>query len=167
MAGIPLKTLRELVAPVHTMARVIPLPSVAIRRGITPLYPAIEPARGLFNRLGRVIDVADESSFELFSAATATIAAHFVYLGRISAWLAVQGIEQQAAQEYVGTMFGELAASLHGNDLDFGKLMREHATPGGINELFCQVVSGEGMWETVDAGFDRVRQRLMHRTGDS
>lgn len=167
MAGIPLDALRELVAPAQNTARVIPLPSVAVRRGITPLYPVIEPARSVFNRLGRVIEVADESAFDLFSAATATIAAHFVYLERISAWLTAQGIEQQAAQAYVGTMFGEIAASLHGSDLDFGKLMREHATPGGINELFCRVVSEEGMWETVDTGLDRVRQRLMQRVSGS
>lgn len=160
MAGMPLKVLRELVAPVQNIARTIPLPSVAIRRGITPLYPATDPARSLFARLGHVIEVADETAFDLFSAATATIAAHFLYLNRVSAWLAAHGIVQQEAQQYIGAMFGELAASLQGSELDFAKLMREHATPGGINELFCQVMGDEGVWEAVDLGLDRVQQRL-------
>lgn len=163
MAGVPLKVLRELAAPVKHIVRAIPLPSVAVRRGITPLYPPIDPARSLFDRLGRVIEVADETAFDLFSAATATIAAHFAYLNRVSDWLAAQGISQSAAQHYVAAMFGELAGSLQGSDPDFKELTREHATPGGINELFCQVISDEGVWKAVDVGLDRVRQRLVDR----
>jgi pyrroline-5-carboxylate reductase len=165
MAGIPIARLRELAAPVQTIARAIPLPSVAVRRGITPLYPASDPARGLFERLGRVVEVSDETAFELFSASTATIAAHFAYLKRISDWLAAQGIPQREAQHYVAAMFGEVATSLHGRDPDFGELMQEHTTPGGINELFCKVMGDAGVCDTVDAGLDRVRQRLIDRQG--
>ena len=57
-------------------------------------------------------------------------------------------------------MFGEVATSLQGSDPDFRELMQEYATPGGINELFCKVLSDEGIWEAVNAGLDRVRQRL-------
>ncbi|RDS81792.1 NAD(P)-binding domain-containing protein [Dyella psychrodurans] len=163
MAGVPLRVLRELAAPVQNIVRAIPLPSVAVRRGITPLFPATEPARSLFDRLGRVIEVADETAFDHFSASTATIAAHFLYLNQISRWLAAHGISPSEAQCYVAAMFGELAASLHGGDLDFGELMREHATPGGINELFCRVMGDEGVWNAVDVGLDRVRQALTDR----
>ena len=163
MAGVPLRVLRELAAPVQSIVRAIPLPSVAVRRGITPLYPAIEPARGLFDRLGRVVEVADETAFDHFSASTATIAAHFLYLNQISNWLAAHGISQSEAQQYVAAMFGEVAVSLHGRDPDFRGLMQEHATPGGINELFCQVVGDEGIWRAVDTGLDRVRQALKDR----
>lgn len=163
LAGVPIARLRELAAPVHDIARAIPLPSVAARRGITPLYPVTASARGLFEQLGGVIEVADETSFELFSASTATIAAHFLYLDRISSWLAAQGIAPAAARQYVAAMFGQLAASLHDSDLDFREQMREHATPGGINELFCAVVTDEGIWDAVSVGLDRVRQRLMDR----
>jgi pyrroline-5-carboxylate reductase len=165
MAGIPLGALRELAAPVQTIARAIPLPSVAVRRGVTPLYPAVDPARGLFEQLGRIVEASDETAFDLFSASTATIAAHFAYLNRISDWLAVHGIPQREAQHYVAAMFGEIATSLHGVDPDFGKLMQEHATPGGINELFCKVIGDAGVWDAVDAGLDGVRRRLMNRQG--
>lgn len=163
MAGISLRQLQALTASTHTIARAIPLPSVAIRRGITPLYPATEPARSLFDRLGRVVEVADETAFELFSAATATMAAHFLYLDRISGWLAARGIAPSAARHYVAAMFAEMAAPLHESDPDFTALAREHTTPGGINELFCRVLGGAGVWTAVDAGLDRVRQRLVER----
>ncbi|HUA81903.1 MAG TPA: NAD(P)-binding domain-containing protein [Dyella sp.] len=166
MAGIPIRVLREIAAPVQHIARAIPLPSVAVGRGITPLFPPTEPARGLFDRIGSVIEVADETTFDHFSAATATIAAHFLYLNQISQWLAAHGIAQSQARHYVSAMFAEVAATLHGQDAHFEALMREHATPGGINELFCQVVSDEGVWTAVDTGLDRVRQTLTDRQRD-
>lgn len=166
MAGVSIQRLRELTGLSQNIARAIPLPSVAIQRGITPLYPVTDSARSLFGRLGSVIEVADEASFDLFSAATATIAAHFAYLGRISDWLVAQGIAPSAAQHYVAAMFGELATSLQASDPDFPVLMREHATPGGINELFCRVMAEQGVWDAVDAGLDRVRQRLVQRQAD-
>ena len=167
MAGVPLKVLRELAAPAQDIVRAIPLPSVAVRRGITPLYPSAGPALDLFGRLGRVIEVADETAFDLFSAATGTIAAHFAYLSRISDWLAAHEIPAAAAQQYVAAMFGELAASLQGTESDFGQLTRDHATPGGINELFCQVLGDEGVWKAVDVGLERVRKKLMGRESHS
>ncbi|RDS79700.1 pyrroline-5-carboxylate reductase [Dyella monticola] len=163
LAGVPIKALRELAPPVRDIVRAIPLPAVSARRGITPLYPATEPARSLFNRLGRVIEVADETVFDRYSAATATLAAHFLYMHQISNWLAAHGIAHTQAQHYVAAMFAELASSLKGRDPDFQELMHEHATPGGINELFCQVMGEEGAWKTVDAGLDRVWQALMDR----
>src|SRR6185312_2502469 len=80
MAGISVRELGEIVGPVGSIARAIPLPSVAVGCGVTPVYPFIEPARSLFAQLGTAVDVADESSFNLFSASSATVAAHFAYL---------------------------------------------------------------------------------------
>ena len=160
MAGISLQQLGEIVGPVRSLARTIPLPSVAVGRGVTPIYPFIEPARSLFAQLGTVVEVADESSFNLFSASTATVASHFAWLGRISEWLTSSGIDGLAARQYVAAMFGELAGSLQGDDPDFERLAKEHTTPGGINERFRQIMTEKGVWETVDEGLDQIRYRL-------
>ena len=40
MAGTSLSELGEIVGPVKDIARAIPLPSVAGRRGVTPVYPS-------------------------------------------------------------------------------------------------------------------------------
>jgi pyrroline-5-carboxylate reductase len=163
MAGISIAELREIVGPVRSIARAIPLTSVAARRGVTPVYPFIEPARSLFAQLGTVVDVADESSFNLFSASTATIAAHFSYLGRISDWLTARGIASLGARQYVAAMFGEISGSLQGADPDFQQLAKEHATPGGINERFAQIMTEQGVWDAVDGGLDQIRRRLENR----
>lgn len=163
MAGLSVSDLAAIVGPVANIARAIPLPSVAVGRGVTPVYPFIDPARSLFARIGTVVEVDDESSFNLFSASTATVAAHFAYLGRISDWLAARGIAPVEARRYVAAMFGELAASLQTADPDFQRLAREHATPGGINEQFARIMTGQGVWKTVDQGLDQVRHRLENR----
>ena len=160
MAGISIAELDEIVGPVKSIARAIPLTSVAARRGVTPVYPFIEPARSLFAQLGTVVDVTDESSFNLFSASTATIAAHFSYLGRISDWLTARGIASLAARQYVAAMFGEISGSLQGADPYFQQLAKEHATPGGINERFAQIMTEQGVWDAVDGGLDQIRRRL-------
>lgn len=160
MAGISLRELGGMVGPVRNIARAIPLPPVAVGRGVTPVFPCIEPARSLFAQLGAVVEVADESSFNLFSAASGTIAAHFAYLARISDWLTAHGIASLAARQYVAAMFGEIAGSLQGVDPDFERLAKEHATPGGINERFTQILTEEGVWEAVQTGLEQIRLRL-------
>lgn len=163
MAGISLRELGEIVGPVASLARAIPLPSVAVGRGVTPLIPLIEPARSLFTRLGRVVEVADESSFNLFSTSSGTVAAYFAYLGRISDWMMAHGIEPLAARQYVASLFGELAGSLAGAEPDFRELAKEHATRGGINERFAEILMERGVWEAVDGGLEEIRGRLEGR----
>lgn len=163
MAGISLRELSGLVGPVASLARAIPLPSVAVGRGVTPVYPLIEPARSLFARLGTNVEVADESSFNLFSASSGTVAAYFAYLARISDWMASRGIDAQVARQYVASMFGELAGSLQDGDPDFERMAKEHTTPGGINERFRQILTEHGVWDTVHGGLEQIRERLEAR----
>jgi pyrroline-5-carboxylate reductase len=68
MAGVPVTALQRLVAPATEVARVIPLPSVARREGITPIHPPNDAAAALFDRLGETAEVADVNAFEAFSA---------------------------------------------------------------------------------------------------
>lgn len=163
MAGISIEQLSELVGPVRSIARAIPLPPVSVGRGATPLYPMIEPARSLFARVGTVIEVADESAFNLFSASSGTVAAYFAFLARISGWMTAHGIGALAARQYIATLFGELAGSLQAPDPDFEQMAKEHTTPGGINQRFRQILTEQGVWETVDGGLEQIRQRLEGR----
>jgi pyrroline-5-carboxylate reductase len=73
IAGVSIARLRELVGPVSSLSRAIPLPAVRDRAGITPLYPPTNESRQLFDALGRSVAVADERVFDASSAATATI----------------------------------------------------------------------------------------------
>jgi pyrroline-5-carboxylate reductase len=159
MAGVPVTTLQRLVAPATDVARVIPLPSVARRDGITPVHPPNAAATALFDRLGETVELSDVKAFEAFSASTATIAAHFAYLNTIAAWLESQEIPAPAATRYVALMFAGLAEATRSGER-FEQLAREHATPGGINEQFLNGLEQRGTFEHVSLGLRRVLDRL-------
>jgi pyrroline-5-carboxylate reductase len=159
MAGVPVTALQRLVAPATDVARVIPLPSVARREGITPVHPPNAAATALFDRLGETVELADVKAFEAFSASTATIAAHFAYLNAIAAWLELQEIPAPAATRYVASMFAGLAEATRSGE-PFEQLAREHATSGGINEQFLNELEQGGMLDGVHLGLQRVLDRL-------
>ncbi|HKS54756.1 MAG TPA: NAD(P)-binding domain-containing protein [Steroidobacteraceae bacterium] len=164
MAGIQVAALRELVAPAQNVARVIPLPSVATREGATPVFPATEAAKTLFDRLGAAIEIPHERAFEATSASTATIAAHFAYLNTICRWLVAQGVSEKAARQQVAATFGGLAAQLRGHVSDFAEEARDHATAGGINEQFLHDLEQARVFDAVEGGLNRVLERLAGRS---
>jgi pyrroline-5-carboxylate reductase len=159
MAGVPVNTLQRLVEPATDVARVIPLPSVARRDGITPVHPPNAAATELFDCLGETVELADAKAFDAFSASTATIAAHFAYLNAIAAWLESQEIPGPAATRYVASIFAGLAEATRSGE-PFEQLAREHATSGGINEQFLAWLEQGGTFEHVSVGLQRVLDRL-------
>jgi pyrroline-5-carboxylate reductase len=166
MAGVQVRTLERLVSPATEVARVIPLPSVARREGLTPVHPPNAAAAALFDRLGEAVELPDERAFEALSASTATIAAHFAYLNAIAAWLESQEIPAPAATRYVASMFAGLAEATRSGER-FEQLAREHATPGGTNEQFLNGLEQGGFLEDVRLGLQRVLDRLNTAYGSS
>jgi pyrroline-5-carboxylate reductase len=159
MAGVAVTALQQLVAPATDVARVIPLPSVARRDGITPVHPPNPTATALFDRLGETVELADVKAFNAFSASTATIAAHFAYLNTIAAWLESEEIPAPAATRYVASMFAGLAEATRSGER-FEELAREHATSGGINEQFLNELEQGRTFEHVSLGLQRILDRL-------
>jgi pyrroline-5-carboxylate reductase len=161
MAGVPIDTLRALVAPAEVIVRAIPLPAVARRAGLTAIHPRNQLASAIFDPLGGVIAVDDEDAFDALSASTATIAAHLAYLDTISRWLVDRGIPQRDATRYVATVFGGLSATLLGTQPnDLTTLAGEYATPGGTNEQFLTALRSAGTFDIVDRALDDVADRL-------
>jgi pyrroline-5-carboxylate reductase len=159
MAGVPLSEISSLVHPAKTVARIIPLPRIAVRGSVTAIYPPNDIARELFDTLGGSVEVSDESAFDAFSATTATIAAHFGYLNTIARWLASHGVPAGEAAKYVSSIFIGLGEALKmGESIE--ALVKEHATPGGINELFLQTLTEHGIDDEVRRGLDLVFARL-------
>jgi pyrroline-5-carboxylate reductase len=166
MAGVSVEEIKLLASPAREVSRAIPLPSVARRNGITPIHPPSEAAKALFDRLGETIALRDVNAFDALSASTATIAAHFAYLNTISQWLVSYNIPEQAARRYVASTFAGLATAL-GSGQDFEKLVRDHTTPGGINELFLTILNEAGVFEDVSLGLQHVLDRLSIRSPEA
>jgi pyrroline-5-carboxylate reductase len=160
IAGIPMSRLRDLAAPATRLARAIPLPAVARRRGLTAIHPPQHDARVLFERLGAAILVEDEATLDVLSAATATVAAHFAYLATISRWLTARGIKEEEAARYVAATFAPLAGDFSSPPADLMTLAAEHATAGGLNEQFYGALRDAGVFESVERSLDQVVGRL-------
>jgi pyrroline-5-carboxylate reductase len=160
VAGLPVVHLAELVAPATDVARSIPLPAVATRDSITPVHPATSAVTELFDRLGGSLVVDDETAYDSVAAASATVAAHFHYLGTIADWLAGRGIPGAEARRYVADTFAALSDELRSQETDFAALARAHTTPGGLNEQFARGLEEAGVYDAVRAGLDAVLARI-------
>jgi len=161
MAGLTVRALADLVAPVTDLARSIPLPAVELGEGVTPVFPSSPAAITLFGQLGTVIEVPDERTFEALSASTATVAAMLKYMATTSGWLAGKGVSASLASRYVAAVFSGVLSPLQtAAAVDFGALTHEHQTPGGINEQFLGVLEQAGTFKTVEGGLNQVLERL-------
>lgn len=137
VAGVPLGELTDWVAPASRVARAVPLPAVAGRDGRTPVHPPLPEAVDLFEALGGAIAVDEAATYDALTAASATVAAHFAYLGAIADWLVGQGLSAEDARAYVAATFIGASESLRG-PAGLADLIGEVATPGGLNEQFTR-----------------------------
>lgn len=160
MAGVNLSVLHALVAPATDVARSIPAPAVATRSSATPIYPATEAARGLYERLGGYLEIRDEIAYESVSAASATVEANFHYLAAVADWLSRHEITAEDARRYVAATFNDLNAEMNTANVDFRALARAHTTIGGLNEQFAHHLASKGAFIAVAEGLDAVLARL-------
>lgn len=159
MAGVALAEVERLVAPAARVARSIPMPSAAIRRGAIPVHPALPEAVEFWGLLGDVVATDDERSFEALIVPSTTVAAHFAHLAALASWVADQGVPEDQARRYVAALYAATAEQLTGAP-DYDALAREVASPGGLNEQFARHVRDAGVPETVRSGLDAVFARL-------
>jgi pyrroline-5-carboxylate reductase len=160
-AGVDIGRLAALVAPATDIARAIPLPAVANRGGMTPVHPATPAATELFGRLGGSMAVVEERAYESLVAGSATVAAHFHYLGAIADWLSVHGVAEGDARRYVADTFAALSGELGSSDLDFRALAAAHSTPGGLNEQFSRGLEAAGARSAVRRELDELLARIL------
>jgi pyrroline-5-carboxylate reductase len=160
VAGLSVERLARLVRPATDIARSIPLPAVATRTSVTPVYPVTPAAVGLYDRLGGSMEIADELAYESVAAASATVAAYFRYLGTIADWLSSHGIPTAASRRYVADTFAALSGELGSTDADFAALAQAHTTPGGLNEQFARDLDAAGAYAAVQVGLDAVLTRI-------
>lgn len=159
LAGVRLALLREWAAPAGHVVRVIPLPQAAVGKSRTAVYPDHAAARAVFEQVGDVVVPAEEASLEVFSAATATFAAHLDYLATIAGWMTEHGVDANTADAYVTHIFGQLGESLS-KHADLAALTGRHMTPGGINEQLMTDLRDDGVPDVVRRALDRILARL-------
>lgn len=161
VAMVPLRDLATIVAPAMRIVRAIPLPSAAQRVSPTPIIPPDAAIRGLFDRLGVAIEVADEGAFDALAAASGIMAGHFAMAASVTTWLEGKGVSAQASRDYVGRILLGLAMTADkAPRSSFATLSDEHQTRGGLNEQFRSNLETGGVHDVIKAGLDRLFERI-------
>src|SRR5699024_2059788 len=134
VAGLATDQLAEHLPHSPTIVRIIPLPAVRERTGVTAMYPANQAVEGLLDHLGGSVTAADETLLSTLSAVTATMTAHFAFLQSMTAWLVDQGWDQADDDHFIRGQFVGLGTTLAETDTPIEELVADHETPGGLNE---------------------------------
>lgn len=134
MAGVATDDLRRTLATGAPIVRAIPLPAVRERRSVTVTCPSHPVVDSLFEQLGGALPVADEGAFNVFSALTGTLTAHYAYLAALTSWATGHGIASDAADRYVRALFQNVGRSLSDETRPLHQLAADHETPEGNNE---------------------------------
>ena len=161
VAGVSVDELATAVAPATEVARAIPLPSVAVRQGLVPVFPPQPGALALFRELGTVVALEDETAFDSFSAASAFAATQLDLLATVEAWLVGRGVPDPDAGAYVRELIRGLSDALGEEpDRELALLAGDHATPGGLNQQVREHVRDQGVHEVVRTALDDVARRV-------
>ncbi|UVI35232.1 NAD(P)-binding domain-containing protein [Brevibacterium spongiae] len=163
VAGVSTDVLNDHLPHSPTTVRIIPLPAVRERKGVTAMYPANDTVEALLGHLGGSVTAADETMFSTLSAVTATMSTHFAFLQTITAWLVDRGWDQADADHFIRGQFVGLGTTLAETTDPINDLVAAHETPGGLNEM----VNREWMNETNRADLAATLDRVFNRVTGS
>lgn len=156
--------LRPLVAPVTSITRVAPIPSVARRLGPMILYPPTPEIVALLDGLGQLVQVQNESDLDALWAVTGIMAPYFGYLDAIASWLGRQNVPQSQARPFVAALFEALSVTAVDHAADgFDALRAAHTTPGGLNEQAYRELRAAGWMDLISRSLDLVQARMQGR----
>jgi pyrroline-5-carboxylate reductase len=161
IAATPLTVVRDITAPARNVCRAVPLPSAAQHNGPILIYPDHAYANNILSHVGRLFPVADEKKLELLWTLTALISPYYGLMETVSNWAGAAGIEAQTAKDYTAAMFGALSQqAMDISGKNFSDLVKEAATPGGLNEQALEVIRSQGAYNAFLTALDSIADRL-------
>lgn len=161
LAGTTIHQVVPLVKPAWRIVRAVPLPCTAIHVGPIAICPDHDVVTAVFDPLGTVIALEEESQLETLSVITGVMAPYYALIKEIAVWGAEQGIASDKAVTYTASMFGalsQIAQNLGDGNID--DLVTDCMTPGGLNELAMKVMDADGGFNNVRSALDAVKNKL-------
>ncbi|MDK1389969.1 Pyrroline-5-carboxylate reductase [Ensifer psoraleae] len=150
-----------LTAPAEKVTKALPMPMIAYGQGATIICPRDPSMATLFGKLGKAIEVEDESEFDALSVVTATYATYFKYLDTIHGWLKDHGVGETRGRDYIATLFKALAhAPEAAPEAGFMHLAEEYATRGGLNEQVLRELTDRKLFDAFAQSLDGVHRRI-------
>ncbi|ALE03537.1 pyrroline-5-carboxylate reductase [Bartonella ancashensis] len=151
----------------HKVYRAVPLPFVAERKNLTPIYPDHPFLRGLFDSLGGTIVLEKEDDFNLFMTAGSLMGVYFNFIETAHQWLIMQGLDKQQSAHFLTMMFSNLTDTMRkivkdrsSPGINFALLEKEFSTKGGTNELLSDCFSQQGGSAALTEALKIVLQKM-------
>ena len=132
----------------RTVARVIPTTAAAINRGTASLYAddpaALARAHALFEPLGTVVDLSDETQMHAATAVSGSGPAYlYAFVESLEAAGAAAGLAPADASRLARATIAGAAALLAESGEDPAELRRQVTSPAGTTEAALNVLLGE------------------------
>jgi len=164
VATVSIRTLSELVEPAGRLRRAVPLPFVAVGLGATLLYPADPEITALFDLMGQTFALASEDDIDVMTVASSTMSAYFAVFSNVDKWLFDKGIPAEQSRAYLSQLGVGLAASAAADpNVSYAQLVRDFATPGGLNEQLRRHLDKTGAQHSYTDGLDGLYARIKGR----
>ena len=140
--------------PNATVCRFIPLPGIARRKGPMATYPAIPEIINLMSPLGDLFVAPDEARVH-FGGLNAFMSSYFELQRALIDAGTAAGLSQSDARGFVVSLLGMLADTAeHTPDANFGSLVEEHQTKGGLNERVRAALLAQGWFDQPQAALN-------------
>lgn len=160
IAATGVETIRDWTRMDLPVIRAVPLPFVAARRGVTPIFPTDPEIAALFDRLGQAVDCQSEAEFDLWAVGSALMGSTFGILETAQGWLMEQGLPEAATRTYLAGLLANLGAVAESGRTPFSDLRGEYSTKGGLNEQMFRVFATEGGAEALRTALGQVLARV-------
>lgn len=166
IAGSPPSQIQDLVSPARAIAQLIPLPAIEHRRGPLLICPGIPEVVEVFDGLGDVIVIDDETSIRAFSVASAFMSTYYEIQNTVVDWMIARGIDEATAARYVTSELDGLATVGRATSLaELHDLPAEHQTKGGLNERVRDHMLAAGAFTALRDALDDVYDNARLRSG--
>jgi pyrroline-5-carboxylate reductase len=160
VAATPVEVIRGWIGLDLPVIRAIPLPFVADRRCVTPIFPPDAEVAALFNRLGQAVECQAQAEFDLLAVGSALMGSYFGLLEQVQDWLVERDLPEAAARDYMAGLFANLGRVAEGSGKEFAALREEYSTRGGLNEQAFRVFGEEGGVRALQVALDQVLTRV-------
>jgi len=135
VAMLSIDRLHALVAPTVDIHRAIPMPPIEFGVGPTVVYPGSPAVDSLFGNVSRVVVADSEADFDVYTAASSSMAPFFDLAATIAQWMETRGASRENSASYVTALFEALAQMASNADGDrLQSLPKDCQTAGGLNE---------------------------------
>ena len=161
ISTMTLPQLKKAIKVKATIARVIPLPPISLKKGPVPLFPPNKKIKNFFDKLGTTVEINNEKLSKNFWSTSGMMAPFYELLNTMSNWLVKRGVKRDKAQKYITSLFLALSEdAVVNSNKDLKYLVKESQTPRGLNEQGVKELRKFGFYKSTEKTLNSILKRL-------